>query len=205
MMRYLLIICALFSLFGCRKPIPSPIVYDQDLTEEVTRTVLTYSTKLKYKKHLHLDDSFATYKKETVNIRLDYYTQDLLDVCEGRTLLVDVVEGLLKQLNTNQLLVCYNNYCPYTADNLEINIDFESYYGKYTDPLLLGFISLRGGVASYNAFDTKDECNDCKHHRSEYYSQSRMYVEYERMGEKLYKPPPPKDIPTLLEEAKYTF
>ena len=50
---------------------------------------------------------------------------DVMELCDARELIVDVVEGLLLELNRNPILACQFLHYPLTPSDLEIYIRFK--------------------------------------------------------------------------------
>lgn len=153
---------------------------------EASRVILVFSEKMRYERHLELDDSVICYDDTINKIRLDYSSTDILTLCEARGLLVDLVEEFLDRINSNGILYPDLVKHPLTASNLEIYIKFKSFYDRYVDLQNVGLITLCGGIASYIAADTLDPMVECWHHRSEYYYQSRNFTQFMREGKALY-------------------
>lgn len=204
-MRYLFLILATLTLTGCSY---NPWRYEEGQwfsivdTDELSRVVIDYTTKLYHDRHLRLEHSYVYYDDEIKKIRLEFITQDILELKEARDLLVDVVEGFLERLDQDWI-VSSELSDPFTADNLNIYINLESYWGLYGDPFYVGWIVLERGLAFYYAFDVKDNKIDWWHSRVEPYYKSHQYVVFEREAEERYRanlPPPP---PTKLSKERY--
>jgi len=188
-MRYLTILLLLVTLTGCSRGM---VVQKIDPTE-VSRVILTYSSKMKRENHLILGDSVVYYENRINRIRLDYTSQEVVpDLWRAREILVDLVEGLLDRINSNELIVPQLRDNPFTADNLEVFICFENFYGKYIDLQNSALITLRSGQANYYT-NTATDCNqDCWEKRNEFYWQSKMFTEFHRQGEFIYGPKEPE-------------
>lgn len=153
---------------------------------EMTSVIQNYTVMLKHKKRLRLEHANTFYKDGIRTVQLRFDSQDLKDMCEARMLIVDVVEGLLADLNENPLLgVEFSNF-PMRPSNLEIYIRFESYYGRYVDPYYISCINLEDGVVIYYTFDLHDRNKSCWHKRVEDYSTSREIALYQRAAEKAW-------------------
>lgn len=164
-------------LAGCQsKIVPSgPWVKKID-SEELSKLVINFSVKMKVEKHLELEDSWASYNDTVSQINLQYSSQRLLTLYDARLLLVELVEEFLYRLNNNTIVSYELDRYPFTADDLDIQINFESYYGRYIDELYIGLIWLQKGCVHFFAFDKKDlSLNgiDWKHSRNEPYFKSR--------------------------------
>lgn len=150
--------------------------------EEVSRAVLTYAVKLKHTRRLFLADSQVYYDDKINRIYLHFTSQDILELEEARELLVDVVEGFLDKINTSPVRYDLKEI-PFEAEDLEIEIYFESFYGKYIDGRYTGIIILNQGVSHFYGFDLYNLPINFWHVRDEYYWQSRLFVNATREGE----------------------
>lgn len=176
-------------------------------SEELSRIVINFSVKMKIDKHLELEDSWASYDDTIFRISLRYSSQRLLTLYDARLLLVEVVEEFLYRLNNNTIIGFELEHFPFTANDLDIRLNFESYYGRYVDELYIGMVWLQGGCAHYYAFDRKDPSLngiDWDHHRFEPYSKSRELALIKKMADMPYiehreNPNPPKSAGNLPE------
>ncbi len=190
-MRHLSLLLMLLaaSLFSCRaKIVPSgPWVKKID-SEALSGIVINFSTKMKIEKHLELEDSWAAYDDYIMRICLQYSSQRLLTVYDARLLLVELVEEFLYRLNNHTLVSFELNHYPFTADDLDVKINFESFYGRYIDPLYVGLVWLQAGCTHFYAFDRKDNYTyfngiDWDHHRFEPYTKSRELALIKRQAD----------------------
>lgn len=188
MTRYLGLLLIIVALSGCSGGSQNGGSYKAIDATEVSRQILTYSEKLKYQKHLHLEDSVVYYNRNINRIRLDFSSQDTLDIWEARALLVDLVDEFLDRINGNAEIYQQLGSAPFTAANLEVYIYFKSFYNHYVKLNSIGMISLKQGIASYIAADAFDCDGPCWRKRNEYYFQSRNFITFKRQGEALYKP-----------------
>jgi hypothetical protein len=156
-------------------------------SEELVHVIQQYLAYLRHVKHLRLEDSRIFYNDYINTVRMEFTCQDILEVREARMLLVDVVEGLLAEINQNPILGSEVFNYPFSASQLEIYIDMESYYGLYLDPYFVGWIQLEKDVASYYAFDEKIDGLNYWDFRTEPYWKSRELVIQERAAESLFK------------------
>ncbi|MCB1114128.1 MAG: hypothetical protein KDK62_05165 [Chlamydiia bacterium] len=201
-MKYILPLIALF-LSGCctgffdaenEFEILQPTMEPRIDAEEFSRTVIRFSTYLKREKGLQLEDSRLYYTDCAERLRLVYSTQKIIDLCAARELLVDVVEGFLEELNSNSITrsdLC-DNY--FTADNLEVYINFESYYTEYVDPFMVAWIVMDQGLATYYMGTLKQWYYDRWHNRVEPYYKSLQFVEAQREADMIYPPPLPEHL-----------
>lgn len=142
-------------------------------SEEVSRLVIFFSKQMEVENRLFLEDSYATYNENIQQIILKYSSQTLLTFCEARSLIVDLVEGFLDLINSNPQLSGQLADYPFSAYNLDVRINFESYYGKYSDEQYMGLIWLQNGCVHFYAFERKDYSIDHDQYRFEPYFKSR--------------------------------
>lgn len=155
--------------------------------EEMTAVVQEASAEFKYNNGLFLQDAKTYYDDGIHTVQLRYRSQNLIQMCEARELIVLVVETLLAKLNQDILLGPeFTNY-PFTADNLEIYITFGSYFGRYVDYSYTSWIGLEDGGVTYYTFNLKDNRKNCWDSRRESYSKAREIVVYEKQAEQKYR------------------
>lgn len=154
---------------------------------EIVHAIQHYLAYLRHEKHLRLEDSSIWYDEEVNTVRMEFISQDILEVREARFLLVDLVEGLLVELNKNPIIAPELATYPLTPEHLEIYIDFESFHGRFVDPYYVGWITLENGEATYYAFDLKEPGRNKWDFRTEPYFKSREFTVFEREAEKMFK------------------
>jgi hypothetical protein len=207
-MRYILMLLALLSLSSCytfwnwsvAQELP---VWEKKIdAEAVTCLILDYTTRLHYEHHLRLENSLVFYDKHINKIRLEFITQDLMELREARDLLVDMVEDLLSLLNEDQHVGCNLNFT-FSANNLEIYINCESYWGLFGDPLYIGWILLQDGMTFLYASEIKHNEMDWWHSRVEPYSKSREIVFCQRIAEENYRSTLPPAPASKLQKEQY--
>lgn len=190
MIRCLVAIALILSMSSCMVPKYSEEYHDRVMmdfdTEEFSQVIWDFATELKYERHLRFEDSYVCFGPET-KIRLEFSSQDLLEMCDARLLLVDVVEGLLDRLNHSKAVASKLIPFPLTADYLEIYIDFQSFHGVYVDPYFIGWVVLEEGTAYYYAFTLKNRDLDMWDFRYEPYFKSRSFAMLQREAEKKYR------------------
>lgn len=183
-MHRLLYIAILFfsSCSYSRLPPPSPQKFVD--SSEVTWVVEKIAVKWSHEcgRRLRLEHSQICYFNESPTLRLELSSQEILEVKEARYLLVDFVEDLLRELNTNPIIVDGLTY-PLQPEQLRIDINFESFFGVYIDPFYIGYVQLKEGYARYYAFDQKDRERYSWHSRVEPYTKSRELAMMERAAE----------------------
>lgn len=204
-MRCILALCFLLaSLTACNGPQfwrPSPpIVRDYD-SDAFTSVTLHQAARLAHKHRWYLEDSWISYDDFNIvnGIRLQYRTQNLLELQEARAQLVDLVEDFLENLENNPETASYLQP-DFSASNLLIYVDFQSFWGMYGDPMYIGWMVLQDGMVYYYNFDVKDFRVDYWYSRIESYHKSREVVRLERQSEEDYQLSLPPKNPTLVEE-----
>lgn len=193
------------SLIGCCK---EKSMYEDRFikeidTDDLSSMVIGFATELSHQRnHLFLEQAYVVYNKPETKIRLEFSSQGILTMGEARHLLVDIVEGLLDRINDTALAaeVLPN---PFTADNLEIYIDLQSFHGEFVDPFYVGWIVLEKGHAFYYAFTLKNQDLDFWHVRQEPYFKSRSFTMFERAAEENYQRNRPKRTSSLLQQERY--
>ena len=166
--------------------LPNPILSVH--AEEVTAIIQDYSVELRMLKRLHLEHANTYYNDEGIHtVQLQYSSQDIINLCQGRKLIIDVSEGLLDKLNSNSLLTPeFTNHAFYPF-NLEIYINFESYFTKYIDPFYIKWICMEDSKIMFYTADVDDNDKKCWHSKKESYNTSRDIVLYQRLAEDKFK------------------
>ncbi len=152
----------------------------------VTSIVQNLAVDAKHKQHLRLEQAKSYYDGGLKTIQLEFISQDIIEMCEARELIVDLTENLLAKLNQDPVLAGDFVSYPFTPCNLEIYITFESYFGKYVDCSYIRWIGLEDDMVTYYTFDLIDNVKNRWHSRRETYATSREIVVYEREAEREY-------------------
>ncbi|MBA2727977.1 MAG: hypothetical protein H0U49_07380 [Parachlamydiaceae bacterium] len=182
-MHVLILVLALFFT-GCAKPAPPPVKVVQE--EEVTWVVEKIMAKWKHRRgqRLRLEHAYVYFGDTIKGLRLEISSQEILEVPEARNLLVDFVEELLRDINTDPLITSQLALGTLTPDDLSIVMNFESFFGRYVDPFYVGNIKLKRGIAYYYAFELKYEGWYAWKSRVEPYDKTREISILERAAEK---------------------
>lgn len=209
-MRILGIILMFFGaiLTSCQTKVVGDGIWVKKIdSAELSRIVINFSTRMKIDKHLELEDSWAAYNDYVSKICLQYSSQRLLTVYDARLIMVELVEEFLYRLNNNTIISFELNRFPFTADDLDVKISFQSYYGRYVDEQYVGLAWLQAGCVHFYAFDRKDPSLngiDWSHDRFEPYTKSRELALIKRLADMPYiehieNPNPPK------KPSSYTY
>lgn len=146
----------------------------------IVDTVFGYGTELRCTKKLTLCSSCALVDGKVDKLRLEFISQQLFDLQQARELLVDVVEGLIPRVNFNVALATSMDHRPFTPNDVEIIIRFESFYGYFTDSNFTGRIDLKNGSVTYSSFALYNSDRDPWHCKTEAYTLSRQLVTIDR-------------------------
>lgn len=147
--------------------------------EEMTRVVLTYAAELKKKYKLKFHDGRMYYADDIYKLRLDFTTQQILELCPARHLLVDIVEGYLSRINENAILKGQISNRPFTAMNLEVHVTFTSFYIRFVDPMYIQWIILEDGTSYFFNAELGERTSDYWHKRIEPYNKTLQIVNIE--------------------------
>lgn len=188
-MRLASFLILLLSLTSCNiyhtssKPIPQISIH----SEEVTSVIQRFAVEAKYDHHLRLEHAETCYTDDGITtIQVQFTSQDLLEMCDARALIVDLTENILAKLNQNSTLGQEFADFPFRPSNLEIYIIFDSYFGRYINPLYITWICMEDGQIAYYTFELLYSNNVCWHARRESYATSREIVVYQREAEREY-------------------
>lgn len=154
---------------------------------ETTKIIQEMSAELKHARHLHLQHANTYYNEEGIHtVQLQFISQDILELCEARMLIVDLSETLVAKYNENPLLFHEFAGGSLSPAGLEIYIDFESYYIKYVDPFYVKWLTMEGGFIRFYTQDADDLDKNNWHYRTEAFNTSKDIVYYQRLGEEAY-------------------
>lgn len=156
---------------------------------EVTSIVQDIAVEFKHggkNRHLDLQHAKTCFDMGIHTIQLDFISQDIIELCDARKIIVDLTEELLARVNQNPILGPELASYPFRSENLELYITYESYFGRYIDPYYIHWIELEDDVVNFYTFDVDDLTKCCWHHRTEPYATVREIVLYEREAEKKY-------------------
>ncbi len=151
---------------------------------ELEAVVVTYGDELLREKRLYLRRASAGYDDEYIQkVEMNFRTQAIMDVDEARDLLVYLVEGFLARVNEDEELsrdLC--NY-PFNANNLKVEIEFESYFTKFVDEDCLARVTLDCGMVNFYSHTAVNPDYANYRQRSEPYMKTLHFSKY-----KTYRP-----------------
>lgn len=169
---------------------------------EITHAIQHYLAYLKHVKRLRLEDSSVYYRDTIHTVRMEFISMDVIELCEARELLVDVVEGLLYELNRNPILAPQFIDYPLSSAHLEIFIRFES-FEQYVDPFYVGWVSLEDDIVTFYAWVLNEDGRNIWDYRVEPYFKSREFVLYGREAEALFRTSCEQEYPSCLKREQY--
>lgn len=197
--RCLLILMLMLSLTGCRKhaedefPAEDPwaewkaagIFWNSTVDVPAVERLVAFYAKAMYDLHrIELEDSCVLRDDKSIyRFNLSFSTQRLLTLCEARLLLVDVVDEFIERVNNHTVLSFQLNQFPLTEDSVDININFESFGGKFIDPLYIGKAQLWDGTSYFYAFNTKNPDADWAQFKFEPFFKSRQLARFKQEAE----------------------
>lgn len=155
--------------------------------EEITYLVENVTVRLRHKRRLYLQHAVSYFYDSVQSMRLEFLCSDIVDLPEARDLLVDTVEDLLAAFNQDPDISAQFESYPFTADRLEIYINYDSFYGLFVDPIRVGWTGMIDGIVSFYYFDAKDPDDPCWHWKKEFYKTTREIVVYRRAAERRYR------------------
>lgn len=181
------LLAAIFSSCCCSyNPYDLPVIVQKVDVGSFSEVIIPYATELGHTHRLRFEDSKVYYDDFVERYRVIWSTQQILELCEARDLLVTVVEGLLERMNNNSQVIASFDHYPITADDLEIYFFYESYYIEYVDPTYMAFVSLHDGTVRFINGLIKNPRKDFWDIRTETYEESYRFATLTRASEKAY-------------------
>ncbi len=193
MQRYILLLLLSMALVGCcgfrstfcqypyKAYFKKPTEEQADLINRAALVDIIYGwgAQLRYDRGILLCSSCAVFDTKIKKIRMEFNSQDLLELIEARKLLVYIVEGLLRRVNNYIGIEGVMSIRPFSFEQIEIVINFESFHGLFVDNQYNGRTTLLAGIASYadfSAYNSQVPIFGCK---KEPYLLSKQLVEIE--------------------------
>ncbi|MCB1118951.1 MAG: hypothetical protein KDK65_03230 [Chlamydiia bacterium] len=144
-----------FSLFGggpeARCPEREKYTVIDARTYPATRALMLQAAVMGRKHHLFLENSFVYHDENGIidGFFIDFSSMELVELCEARHILVDVVNEILHRVNSDPALTNKLRNPPLTYEDLEIWITHKSFYGIRLMQYLIHEIVLQNGRAFY--------------------------------------------------------
>lgn len=174
---------------------------------EVVFAVQKVIAYLRHVKHLRLEDAGVVYNPSLNLISLEFTSQDLMEVRHARYLIVDLVQALLAEFNTNPRLASTFVSYPLTPLQVEVYIDFQSFNIIYNDPYYVGYLTLLDNEVIYYAGDYKKQpknvADDVWNLRVESFDTALSVAIFERESEKMFKEYVELANPNWLKKEQY--
>ncbi len=167
-----------------------------------SEVIIPYAIELRRTKRLRLEDSVVYYNDNFAErYRVIFSSQEILEVCECRHLIVSVVEGLLERMNASPGIVESFDHFPITADDLELYFSFESYDIEFNDGTYIAWMSLHDGLVRYLNGLVKNPRIDFWDARIEPYYKSLQFVQIEDAAEE-FAPPAVSHTPKHSQDSR---
>lgn len=181
------LLMAVFCSCCCStNPYDLPVIVQKVDVNSFSEVIIPYAVELGHTHRLRFEDSKVYYDDFTQRFRVIWSTQQIVEICEARDLLVNVVEGLLERLNASSQVIASFDHYPITADDLEIYFFYESYYVEYVDPTYMAFVSLHDGMVRYINGLIKDPRIDFWDTRIETYDEAYRFATLAKASEKAF-------------------
>lgn len=189
--------CSCFPFFSCTDAKGNPRRVPEETYAAVTQVVdplafsqviIPYAVELRQTKRLRFEDSKVYYDDFVVRFRVIFSSQDILELCEARDLMVSVTEGLLERMNAEPGVVANFDHFPITAEDLELYFSFESFDIEYNDGTYIAWMSLHDGLVRYLNGLIKNPRIDYWDARIEPYYKSLEFVMITRAAVEHVKP-----------------
>lgn len=164
-----------------------PVIVQKVDVNSFSEVIIPYATELGHTHRLRFEDSKVYYDDFVERFRVIWSTQQIVEVCEARDMLVNVVEGLLERMNANPQIIGSFDHYPITADDLEIYFFYESYYIEYVDPTYMAFVSLHDGTVRYINGLIKNPRIDFWDIRTETYDEAYRFATLAKASEQAYQ------------------
>lgn len=184
-MRIVTLMLLLLTLSGCAVPALWEVADREEYPNipALEYVVVSYGDEMERYKRLFLHDSRAFYDHYVEFVWMKFRTMDIMDVLEARDLLVYVVEGFLARVNEDPDVSQDLDDFPFTADNLIVEIEFDSFYNRYINTRSIARIELSQGFVTYWARDALRPDTVWFHQRREPYDKSYRFSKF-----KSYRP-----------------
>lgn len=112
-----------------------------------------FCRELEKTQHLALIGSGGGMIENVESISLTFTSRQKVNVDQGRAMLVEIVEPLLKRVNSCPELRPYLDHFPFTADDLDISVLFQTPSGDFINEPFLASLSVYKGKASYAKYN----------------------------------------------------
>ncbi len=200
----LILILMVTSCVAKNKPMKRCRGYNPD-TEEVSKIVIEYGRELEDTHNLFLYNSHCVFDEKVRKIRIDFTSQASIELCEGRQVLVDTVEGYLKRFNEHSILRGKFNNRPIRPENLEIHITYQSFFNKFVDSEYLAYIIMENGTSFFYSSELNVPHTDVWMQKVEPYLKTKQFADIKAQAEVPYDEREREESESSLEDERYYF
>lgn len=207
MMRLILSFLSIMLFFSGCTPKAKPMTrcgYSPE-SEEITNIIISVSRELQEEHDLFLYDSRVIFDEKIKKIRIDYTSQQSVELCEAREILVDIVDKMNERLNGHATLRAAFSHRPSSYRDLEIHVTFESFFNKFVDPSYMAYIILENGWSFFYSSELNISYTDVWMQKVEPFYKTQQFVKFSREAEIPYtdSSEKEKDQKVLDEERLY--
>lgn len=186
MWRTTLLLCTVLFLSGCWYKGSNAYNNNYIDPDDIARVNIFNAADFHHRHNLMLEHSYTyTCPKARQRLVLVFASMDSVEIQEARIALVDVVEQTVETINRDPRLQAQLWY-PFSVDDLDVYICYESFHTTIVDPLYVGSAILENGMAYYYAAELEIREHDYWRHVTEPYYKSKEFVEWTKQAESPY-------------------
>ncbi|MCB1112490.1 MAG: hypothetical protein H7A37_07155 [Chlamydiales bacterium] len=199
MRRIILLFITLLSLTGCccfsgkwggggiTLTNPCPMCDPAQDDPEMSNIVITFGEAMFHKHHLTLEKSLCKHVDGNVaKVSIYFSSQDIVELCEARDTLVDATEEFLRMINDNGYITPALYHRPFSFEEVNIYIVYESYFVQYVDPTYIAYAILEDGNAFYYSGEVNNINAVAWDQRVEPYIKTRTFAYQRRAAQEPY-------------------
>ena len=186
-MRILPLCFVALATAGCMKIAemhPQPIIdehpYDAAGMKEMTQLVINYSVELEHTLQMELENSRVFFDEKIQKLRLDFSSQNIVDLCKARAQLVDITDGYLNRINSDAIVKRNLAHYPFAPEDIEIHITYGSDFVTHVDPTYTSAAILENGIAYFYNGELEEPQSDIWKQRIEPYEKTQQFVRFRR-------------------------
>lgn len=164
-------------------------------TLEIVEFLNLWALEMDEKLNVQLAWSYAYPGVDGYDLLLDFTSQEILDIPGVRRLVVAMMDRLQEFMNSSNVIRNkYHNFV-LTPYNVYLSIEFESFFGRFVDPLYVGRLELNGGeLTAFYAHTAFEPEPIIFHQHYEPYEVTRTIVLAEKEYKKAVSQKPRKDV-----------
>lgn len=164
---------------------------NEDVLEEfdyagITDVVFGWGVQVRKETGIRLQNSCVVFDGKIKTIRMEFVTQDIVELQGARKTIVYIVEGLLNRVNNFMSVYGDLKNRPFGPENLQIIVTYESFENIFVDPKYSGRITMINGECIFSnaaIYDSTLDAFGCKH---EPYFLVKQLVEIEKRDKTPY-------------------